>query len=134
MTKVLTAFVYIEKDGRILLVQEGGTQSYGLWCLPGGHIDLGEEPKHAAVREVAEETGYVVEITKTLPVKTISGIEYKGPLSENELLVDVHLFTGKIIDGDLNNDESDELDVAWFAKDHAIKLPLRWPWLKELFT
>lgn len=29
----------------------------GIWLQPGGHIDPGEEPEDAAVRETAEETG-----------------------------------------------------------------------------
>ena len=29
----------------------------GLWLQPGGHIDAGEEPAAAALREAAEETG-----------------------------------------------------------------------------
>jgi len=29
----------------------------GLWLQPGGHIDPGEEPWEAALREAAEETG-----------------------------------------------------------------------------
>jgi 8-oxo-dGTP pyrophosphatase MutT (NUDIX family) len=29
----------------------------GLWLQPGGHIDPGEAPEDAALREVAEETG-----------------------------------------------------------------------------
>lgn len=29
----------------------------GLWALPKGHVDPGEEPEAAALREVAEETG-----------------------------------------------------------------------------
>lgn len=28
----------------------------GLWCLPGGHIDISEQPKDAAIRELLEET------------------------------------------------------------------------------
>lgn len=30
----------------------------GVWCLPGGHIDEGESPLEAVVRECEEETGY----------------------------------------------------------------------------
>ncbi len=29
----------------------------GLWCLPGGHVDLGETLEKACLRELFEETG-----------------------------------------------------------------------------
>src|SRR5688500_10821251 len=34
----------------------------GLWLPPGGHIDPGELPDEAAVRETLEETGLAVEL------------------------------------------------------------------------
>lgn len=43
--------------GRVLLVRTRG----GLWSTPGGHLDFGESPAEAAVRETAEETGVAVE-------------------------------------------------------------------------
>lgn len=39
---------------RVLLVHHNAT---GLWLFPGGHVDDGETPAEAAVREVREETG-----------------------------------------------------------------------------
>ena len=49
------------KEGGILLVRE---LEDGCWTLPGGWADVGEPPSLAAVREVREESGYEVRITK----------------------------------------------------------------------
>ncbi|MGE5557777.1 MAG: NUDIX hydrolase [Bacillota bacterium] len=38
----------------------------GVWLLPKGHIDPGETPEEAALREVLEETGLECEIVKSL--------------------------------------------------------------------
>jgi mutator protein MutT len=52
----LTVAAVIAKDGRYLIVEEramGGT----VLNQPGGHIEAGETPEQAVVREVLEETG-----------------------------------------------------------------------------
>jgi ADP-ribose pyrophosphatase YjhB (NUDIX family) len=49
----------------ILLVREKGD---GLWTLPGGWADVGETPSSAAAREVLEESGFEVRITRLLAV------------------------------------------------------------------
>jgi ADP-ribose pyrophosphatase YjhB (NUDIX family) len=49
------------RDERILLVRE---ISDGGWTLPGGWADVGDSPSIAALREVKEESGYDVKITK----------------------------------------------------------------------
>jgi ADP-ribose pyrophosphatase YjhB (NUDIX family) len=46
---------------RILLVQE---REDGLWTLPGGWADVGESASSVAIREVKEESGYDITITK----------------------------------------------------------------------
>jgi ADP-ribose pyrophosphatase YjhB (NUDIX family) len=40
---------------------------YENWGLPKGHIEQGETPQQAAVRETAEETGLVVDVRQELP-------------------------------------------------------------------
>jgi ADP-ribose pyrophosphatase YjhB (NUDIX family) len=54
-----------DDHGRILLVQE---HSDGRWALPGGWADVGEGLAAGAVREVREETGYVVGYERLLGV------------------------------------------------------------------
>jgi 8-oxo-dGTP pyrophosphatase MutT (NUDIX family) len=41
------------------------------WCLPKGHLENGETPEQAAVREIEEETGVTGRVIATLP-----GVEY----------------------------------------------------------
>ncbi len=47
-----------DADGPVLMVRE---RSDGRWTLPGGWADVGEGLAEGAVREVREESGYVVE-------------------------------------------------------------------------
>ena len=47
--------------GRLLLVQRANEPGRGLWSLPGGRVEPGEDDERALVREMAEETGLAVE-------------------------------------------------------------------------
>jgi 8-oxo-dGTP diphosphatase len=49
-----------DADGRLLLVRRGREPGRGLWSLPGGRCEPGEDAAAAAVREAYEETGLVV--------------------------------------------------------------------------
>lgn len=48
------ASAYAVRDGKVLLIKH---KKLGLWLAPGGHIDEGETPDQAALRELKEETG-----------------------------------------------------------------------------
>jgi len=50
-----------DADGRLLLIRRGQEPALGLWSLPGGRVEPGEDDATAVIREVAEETGLVVE-------------------------------------------------------------------------
>lgn len=52
-------------DNQILLVRE---RDDDLWSLPGGWADGGDTPAECAVREVREESGYQVRVTKLAAV------------------------------------------------------------------
>lgn len=50
----VVASAWVVHDGRVLLIRH---RKLATWLPPGGHVDVGERPDRAAVREVAEETG-----------------------------------------------------------------------------
>jgi 8-oxo-dGTP diphosphatase len=50
-----------DDSGRLLLVQRANDPGRGFWSLPGGRLEPGEDDAAALVREMAEETGLVVQ-------------------------------------------------------------------------
>lgn len=52
----------IDKVGRIFLTRRSMEKKYapGKWENPAGHVQAGESPVHAVIRELEEETGLVV--------------------------------------------------------------------------
>jgi len=132
MDRIKTAFVLIKNEnGEIALIQEGGKQAKGLWCLPGGHADAGETLEEAAIRETMEESGLNVKIVKKLISKEMNGGEYLGNSDENDKLIQLDIFEGKLISGELTHG-SQELDARWCAKEKIENLELRWKFLKGL--
>ena len=53
----------IREDGRMLAIKRADN---GEWELPGGIVELDEDPRETVRREVLEETGVTVEVTGLL--------------------------------------------------------------------
>ncbi len=103
-----TCLVVIDDKGWVLLVQRSVDPQKGLWCLPGGFIELGESPEIAALRELYEETGLTGQIHKPLGVMT-----NPSQLYDSVLLVGywIKVYSGNLIAGD------DACDAAYFPPD-----------------
>lgn len=52
-------------EGKLLMVQEADDEG---WSLPGGWADIGDSPTEAVEREVREETGLEVKVSRLLGV------------------------------------------------------------------
>lgn len=57
---------FIMKQDKVLLVRENADG--GRWTLPGGWADVNESPSESIVREVEEESGYIVKPVRLLAV------------------------------------------------------------------
>jgi ADP-ribose pyrophosphatase YjhB (NUDIX family) len=80
-----------------------------LWSLPKGHIEEGETPEEAALREVQEETGIVSVIEKSLGV-----IDFWFMAGGKRIHKTVHHYLFRENGGVLAAQESEVDEVAWF--------------------
>lgn len=53
------ASVALIEGDRVLLIQRGREPWAGLWSLPGGRVEPGEDARACAIRELGEEIGVV---------------------------------------------------------------------------
>jgi 8-oxo-dGTP diphosphatase len=100
--------VVVVEDGCLLMVQRRYGDRAGAWCIPCGHVGWDEDVRAAAVRELEEETGLLVELDGVYEVHTnfhdrnrhSAGIWFRG-----------HVVGGTLRAGD------DATDAAYFALD-----------------
>jgi ADP-ribose pyrophosphatase YjhB (NUDIX family) len=62
----ITAFAFVERSGRYLVLERSQEPYRGRWELPGGFVEAGERPDEAVRREIYEETGLFVASSRIL--------------------------------------------------------------------
>lgn len=117
----------IDANERTLLFEDSDPGSPGTtwWMTPGGGMDPGETETAAAVREVAEETGYVLKESELI-----------GPVARRHV---VHGYSDEVIEQDeafyLARVMPFDVDVSAFTADEQLTiLQHRWFSHDELRT
>jgi 8-oxo-dGTP diphosphatase len=101
--------VAVFHEDRLLLVRRVMDPGRGRWSLPGGYLDLGEQPRIAAAREAREEAGVEVSVGAVIDV-------FANPLSEGGavfILFDATWLSGSPAPGD------DADAAAFFGRDEV---------------
>jgi ADP-ribose pyrophosphatase YjhB (NUDIX family) len=107
--------VVINPQKKILLVNQRGTS----WSLPKGHVEPGEDPLHAAEREITEESG--VEDLNFVQILGAYGrykIGKKSGEDKNEWKV-IICFLFKTKQNDLHPQDPFNPQARWVAPDEV---------------
>jgi len=103
----VAAAVLVEEGSRVLLVRRANEPFRGLWTLPAGFVNGGEDPAEAAARECLEETGLIVRVKRVLDV--ISGREHERGADF------IIVYLAEVISGEMV--PADDADAAeWFER------------------
>lgn len=104
-------------DGALLLVRRADN---GLWTLPAGILEPGEEPAAAAVREVREETGVEADVVRLAGVGTTDPVTY--PNGDRAQYLDI-VFECRYVAGEARVNDDENTEVGWFADTDRPALP-----------
>ncbi len=105
-----SALIFDEARERILLTRR---EDNGRWCLPGGGMDPGESAAEACVREVLEETGLEVKITKLVGIYTSPDLLIEFPDGKKIQPV-AFSFEAEITGGELGL-SGETIDFGWYT-------------------
>lgn len=105
----------VENDGKLLLGKRASEPAKGMWDILGGFIDAGETAEEAVRREIKEEAGLDVAITRYLG----SFPDTYGPRRVSTLNLG---YVTRPTGGTLRA-ASDVAEVAWLA---VAELPMTW--------
>jgi ADP-ribose pyrophosphatase YjhB (NUDIX family) len=124
LRRIAAYAVATDPQGRVLLVRastRSGTP--GVWSLPGGAVDHGEDPNHTVVRETAAETGLSVAVSGLRDVLAdMRSLPHRGVTIHTDRLV----YEVTIRGGNLYDRVGQPTDLArWHTLAEAEKLRLR---------
>src|SRR6266545_1671175 len=124
LRRIAAYAVATDPDGRVLLVRASSRSGTpGVWSLPGGAVDHGEDPNHTVVRETAAETGLSVAVTGLRDVLAdMRSMPHRGVTIHTDRLI----YAVSIRGGNLVDRVGRPTDLArWHTLEQAERLRLR---------
>lgn len=127
----LAAYAWVEAADRLLLVRLAPSEAAaGLWMLPGGGLDFGEDPADGVLRELTEETGLVGVVDELLAIRSRVA-EPSETRSGHRIHTIAILYRVSIVGGELRDETDESTDLAaWTPLGEVDGLPstplLRW--------
>jgi 8-oxo-dGTP diphosphatase len=103
--------VITDEAGRVLLCQQ--SHGHRLWGLPGGKIRTDEDPIHAAIRDIREETGCETEIIDLVGLYRLTGDACGDDLPD----VLTYVFRGRLAASDVAVNSPRIARLSWHAAD-----------------
>jgi ADP-ribose pyrophosphatase YjhB (NUDIX family) len=118
---VVPSVVAVVRDdtGRVLLIHKTDND---LWALPGGGHEIGESIADTVVREVREETGYDVEVTRL--VGTYTNPHHVMAYDDGEVRQQFSLCFEARLTGGTARTSSESKAVEWVDPDTTQELPM----------
>jgi 8-oxo-dGTP pyrophosphatase MutT (NUDIX family) len=113
----------LDDQGCVLLGKDVET---GVWTLPGGAIEPGEQPADAAVRECFEETGFLVAVESLIGVFGGPDFVVKYPSGDVTSYTTV-AFQGTIIDHNRKPSDGEMSEIGYFSQSDCEDLTLSAP-------
>lgn len=128
MRKEVSAGGLVVRDGKALLVKVENLEGEVRWTFPKGHLEAGEGPRQAALREVEEETGWACRIQRPLTTA-----RYRFSRDGREVSKQVRWYLMTPLRRTGSRDPDEVLAVRWAGLDAARKL-ISYPSDLELFA
>ena len=98
---------------RVFLIRD----SYGRWTWPKGHIEKGETPEEAGLREISEETG----LKRVRIEEKLGEQRYFFTLDGKRIFKTVHVFLVKARAGERPVIQTSEIaEGRWFREEDAL--------------
>ncbi|MFA1820176.1 NUDIX hydrolase [Virgibacillus oceani] len=122
-----SAGVCVNENAELLMILQGKPEEKKKWSIPSGGREKGETFEECCIREVEEETGYIVKVVEKIKLKR-ARYDYWNTVAE------VHYFLVQIVGGNRNFQDPDQLiyDIAWKTINEIKTIDLSFPEDREL--